>query len=87
MKKENILRLKKNENFRKHFDADYILTLKELLDFLEDQRLTVFLYISDNSSQMLECLKATINENPLFIQRIILISRSPISVYQVREFV
>ncbi|TMW51851.1 hypothetical protein DOY81_003096 [Sarcophaga bullata] len=69
----------------KHFDPEYVLTLKELLDFLEDHRLTVFLYISDNSSQMLECLKTTIKENPLFIQRIILITRSPITIYQLRK--
>lgn len=66
---------------RKHFEPEYVLTLQELLEFLEENRLTVFLYISDNSSQMIERLKSSINA--VFIERIIVITRSPITIYQV----
>uniref|UniRef100_A0A1A9VG76 GP-PDE domain-containing protein n=1 Tax=Glossina austeni TaxID=7395 RepID=A0A1A9VG76_GLOAU len=45
------------ESLNKHFDPEYVYTLKELLDFLEEQRLMVFLLISDNSSLMLQSLK------------------------------
>uniref|UniRef100_A0A1A9X1X1 GP-PDE domain-containing protein n=1 Tax=Glossina brevipalpis TaxID=37001 RepID=A0A1A9X1X1_9MUSC len=69
----------------KHFNPEYVYTLRELLDFLEEQRLTVFLHISDNSSIMLQRLKKAINENPLFIQRIVLITKSPITIYQLRK--
>lgn len=68
-------------HFSKHFEAEYVLTLQELLEYLEENRLTVFLYISDNSSQMIEKLKASINA--VFIERIIVITRSPVTIYQV----
>lgn len=59
--------------------------MKELLNFLDDQRLTVFLKITDNSTQMIECLKVIIRENTAFTQRIILITRSPFTIYQVTK--
>uniref|UniRef100_A0A1A9Z8G7 GP-PDE domain-containing protein n=1 Tax=Glossina pallidipes TaxID=7398 RepID=A0A1A9Z8G7_GLOPL len=80
LKKVNIAEL---HPMGKHFDPEYVYTLKELLDFLEEQRLTVFLLISDNSSLMLQSLKKLIKGNPLFIQRIVLITKSPIAIYQV----
>ncbi|KAI9576241.1 hypothetical protein GQX74_014301 [Glossina fuscipes] len=69
LKKVNIAEL---HPMGKHFEPEYVYTLKELLDFLEEQRLTVFLLISDNSSLMLQSLKKSIKENPLFTQRIVL---------------
>ncbi|XP_061386238.1 glycerophosphodiester phosphodiesterase 1 [Musca vetustissima] len=80
LKKINIAEL---HPMGKHFDAEYVLTLQELLEFLEENRLTVFLYISDNSSQMIEKLKASINA--VFIERIIVITRSPVTIYQLRK--
>ncbi|KAL9888308.1 glycerophosphodiester phosphodiesterase 1 isoform 1-T4 [Glossina fuscipes fuscipes] len=82
LKKVNIAEL---HPMGKHFEPEYVYTLKELLDFLEEQRLTVFLLISDNSSLMLQSLKKSIKENPLFTQRIVLITKSPITIYQLRK--
>ncbi|XP_073839125.1 glycerophosphodiester phosphodiesterase 1 [Musca autumnalis] len=80
LKKINIAEL---HPMGKHFEPEYVLTLQELLEFLEENRLTVFLYISDNSSQMIEKLKASINA--VFIERIIVITRSPVTIYQLRK--
>ncbi|XP_058984536.1 glycerophosphodiester phosphodiesterase 1 [Musca domestica] len=80
LKKINIAEL---HPMGKHFEAEYVLTLQELLEYLEENRLTVFLYISDNSSQMIEKLKASINA--VFIERIIVITRSPVTIYQLRK--
>ncbi|XP_013106296.1 glycerophosphodiester phosphodiesterase 1 [Stomoxys calcitrans] len=80
LKKINIAEL---HPMGKHFEPEYVLTLQELLEFLEENRLTVFLYISDNSSQMIERLKSCINS--VFIERIIVITRSPITIYQLRK--
>lgn len=68
------------------FEAEQILTLKELLQILdEEQRITVFLHILDNSVRMLEQLRATIKFNAQFTSRTILISRSPYAIYQVKQ--
>lgn len=67
------------------FEAEHILTLKELMQILEEeQRLTVFLYILDNSVRMLEQLRSLIKTNAQFTSRTILISRSPYAIYQVK---
>ncbi|XP_067640910.1 glycerophosphodiester phosphodiesterase 1 [Eurosta solidaginis] len=69
------------------FESESILTLTELIQFLEEeQRITVFLHILDNSVRMLEKLKATIKISAQFKTRIIVISRSPYAIYQLRKF-
>ncbi|XP_017476550.1 PREDICTED: glycerophosphodiester phosphodiesterase 1 [Rhagoletis zephyria] len=68
------------------FEAEQILTLAQLMQFLEEQqRITVFLHILDNNVRMLERLKAAIEANAQFTSRMILISRSPYAIYQLRK--
>ncbi|CAD6995868.1 unnamed protein product [Ceratitis capitata] len=68
------------------FQAESVLTLKELLDLLEEHpRVTIFLHTLDNSTRMLEQLKALIKANAQFTSRTILISRSPYAIYQLRK--
>ncbi|XP_011209190.2 glycerophosphodiester phosphodiesterase 1 [Bactrocera dorsalis] len=68
------------------FEAEQILTLKELLQILEEEhRITIFLHILDNSVRMLEQLRAAIKSNAHFTSRTILISRSPYAIYQLRK--
>ncbi|XP_037952637.1 glycerophosphodiester phosphodiesterase 1 [Teleopsis dalmanni] len=67
------------------FDAEYVYTLSELMEFLENNRLIIFLRISDHSSHMIEKLKAFIKKNAQFLNQIILISSSPYAIYQLRK--
>lgn len=45
--------------------------------------MTIFLHITDSSTRMLDKLKTFIRKNELFARRTILISHSPLAIYQV----
>ncbi|XP_030374486.1 glycerophosphodiester phosphodiesterase 1 [Scaptodrosophila lebanonensis] len=69
------------------YDAEHIATLKELADFLDEQStpLTLFLHIHDNSARMLERLQQFMASREQFRQRTIIISPSPLAIYQLRK--
>ncbi|XP_055375374.1 glycerophosphodiester phosphodiesterase 1 isoform X2 [Condylostylus longicornis] len=68
------------------FDAEKVLTLTDLLSYLESSNLTIFLLISDSNARMIEKLKQFINHNENFKRRIIIISKSPLAIYQLRKY-
>lgn len=67
------------------FEPEKILTLGNLLRLLEGTNLTIFLLISDSSSKMIEKLKSTIKLHESFTRRVIVCSKSPVAIYQLRK--
>lgn len=60
-------------------------TLKQLADFLEEQSTspTLFLHLQDTSAAMIDQLQKFMHANETFTQRTVVISRSPLAIYQV----
>ncbi|KAH8251775.1 hypothetical protein KR038_008408 [Drosophila bunnanda] len=70
------------------YEAESVATLRQLADFLdtEDASLaTVFLRLHDNSARMLDQLQKFMAANETFTQRTVVISRSPLAIYQLRK--
>lgn len=62
-------------------------TLKQLADFLDEQSTspTLFLHLQDTSAAMIDQLQKFMHANEAFTQRTVVISRSPLTIYQVCE--
>lgn len=67
------------------FRPESIITLGNLITYLDSSNLTIFLYISETTSCIIEKLKNIINKNENFTSRFIIVSRSPLAVYQLRK--
>lgn len=71
------------------YEAESVSTLKQLADFLEEQSTstTLFLHLQDTSAAMIDQLQKFMHANETFTQRTVVISRSPLAIYQVCETV
>lgn len=69
------------------YEAESVSTLKQLADFLEEQSTsaTLFLHLQDTSAAMIDQLQKFMHANETFTQRTVVISRSPLAIYQVGE--
>lgn len=67
------------------FEPETAVTLTSLMEMLDKSNLTIFLFISDTSAKMIDKLSNVIKSNEQFTRRTIIISRSPISIYQLRK--
>jgi len=64
-----------------------VAPLRQLSDFLEAEaaETTVFLRLHDNSARMINELQKFMTADESFTQRTIVISRSPLAIYQVKK--
>ncbi|XP_041450982.1 LOW QUALITY PROTEIN: glycerophosphodiester phosphodiesterase 1-like, partial [Drosophila obscura] len=69
------------------FEAESMATLRQLADYVEAEATsaTLFLRLHDNSARMLDQLHKFMAANEPFTQRTIVISRSPLAIYQLRK--
>ncbi|KAH8404164.1 hypothetical protein KR215_011162 [Drosophila sulfurigaster] len=69
------------------FEAESVCTIKQLADFLEEQSTapTLFLHLQDTSALMIDQLQKFMHAHETFTQRTIVISRSPLAIYQLRK--
>jgi len=71
--------------YSSQFEAESVSTIKQLADFLDEQSTspTLFLHLQDTSAIMIDQLQKFMNANETFTKRTIVISRSPLAIYQV----
>ncbi|XP_017016743.1 glycerophosphodiester phosphodiesterase 1 [Drosophila kikkawai] len=70
------------------YEAETVATLRQLSDFLDAEdatQATFFLRLHDNSPRMLDQLQKFMADNETFTQRTVVISRSPLAIYQLRK--
>ncbi|EDW85114.1 uncharacterized protein Dwil_GK14482 [Drosophila willistoni] len=69
------------------FETEYVATLKQLSEFLEAEApsATLFLRLHDNSPRMIDQMQKFMSSNEALTQRTIVISRSPLAIYQLRK--
>ncbi|XP_017076499.2 glycerophosphodiester phosphodiesterase 1 [Drosophila eugracilis] len=69
------------------YEAESVASLRQLSDFLEAEaaETTVFLRLHDNSAKMIDQLEKFITSDETFTQRTVVISRSPLAIYQLRK--
>lgn len=67
------------------YDRESVATIKQLAEFLEEQNTspTLFLHLQDTSAIMIDQLQKFMAANETFTQRTIVVSRSPLAIYQV----
>jgi len=72
---------------RSQYEAESVASLRQLSDFLEAEaaQTTVFLRLHDNSARMIDQLQKFMTADETFTQRTVVISRSPLAIYQVGE--
>ncbi|SPP83617.1 glycerophosphodiester phosphodiesterase 1 [Drosophila guanche] len=70
-----------------HFEAESVATLRQISDYVETEAssATLFLRLHDNSARMLDQLQKFMATNEAFTKRTIVISRSPLAIYQLRK--
>ncbi|KAH8353852.1 hypothetical protein KR084_008939 [Drosophila pseudotakahashii] len=69
------------------YEAESVASLRQLSDFLEAEaaETTVFLRLHDTSARMIDQLQKFMTTDETFTQRTIVISRSPLAIYQLRK--
>ncbi|ALC45869.1 CG14883 [Drosophila busckii] len=69
------------------YEAESVSTLKQLADFLDSQSTAaiLFLRLNDNSACMIDQVQKFFSTNKIFAQRSIVISQSPLAIYQLRK--
>lgn len=69
----------------KRYQEEKVLTLSDLLRYLETSNLTIFLLVSDSSMKAFGKLKDIIMRSDLFTNRVVLTTKSPVLVYKLRK--
>uniref|UniRef100_A0A6P4E643 Glycerophosphodiester phosphodiesterase 1 n=1 Tax=Drosophila rhopaloa TaxID=1041015 RepID=A0A6P4E643_DRORH len=69
------------------YEAESVPSLRQLSDFLDTDaaQATVFLRLHDNSARMIDQLQKFMTTDETFTQRTVVISRSPLAIYQLRK--
>ncbi|XP_016973412.2 glycerophosphodiester phosphodiesterase 1 [Drosophila rhopaloa] len=69
------------------YEAESVPSLRQLSDFLDTEaaQATVFLRLHDNSARMIDQLQKFMTTDETFTQRTVVISRSPLAIYQLRK--